>query len=66
MELLTGEDLAAFAARRGPMPFAELVPIYRQLCHALGAAHSVGIVHRDIKPENVFLASLQSAASSWK
>ena len=27
-----------------------------QLCHALGAAHSVGIVHRDLKPANIFLA----------
>jgi serine/threonine protein kinase len=64
MELLAGEDLAAFAARRGAVPFAEVIAIFRQLCHALGAAHSVGIVHRDVKPENVFLATVHSAEAS--
>ena len=64
MELLHGEDLAALSTRHGPLPLAELVPIFRQLCHALGAAHSVGIVHRDVKPENVFLAEVQSADAS--
>ncbi len=64
MELLQGEDLGALAQRCGPMPFSELLPVFRQLCHALGAAHSVGIVHRDIKPENVFLAEVHSATAS--
>ncbi|MCC6899516.1 MAG: serine/threonine protein kinase [Polyangiaceae bacterium] len=64
MELLHGEDLAALSARCGPLPIGELIPIFRQLCHALGAAHSVGIVHRDVKPENVFLAEVQSADAS--
>jgi len=61
MELLQGEDLGQLATRRGALPLSELVPIFRQLCHALAAAHSVGIVHRDVKPENVFLAEVQSA-----
>ena len=64
MELLEGEDLAAFAARRGAVPFTELCAIFRQLCHALGAAHSVGIIHRDVKPENIFLATVHSAEAS--
>ncbi len=66
MELLDGEDLAALSARRGALPLTEVVPIFRQLCHALGAAHSVGIVHRDVKPENVFLANVKSSSSTWQ
>jgi serine/threonine protein kinase len=56
MELLEGEDLATMLTRRGPIPFAEVVEILRQLCHALAKAHAVGVVHRDLKPENIFIA----------
>jgi hypothetical protein len=65
MELLDGEDLGALSARRGPLPLSEVVPIFRQLCHALGAAHAASIVHRDVKPENVFLANVKSSSSTW-
>jgi protein-disulfide isomerase len=56
MERLEGEDLECTLARRGRLELEEAWPILAQICHALGAAHSVGIVHRDLKPENVFLA----------
>jgi serine/threonine protein kinase/protein-disulfide isomerase len=56
MELLEGEDLAAYVARRGALPAVEVEQILGQLCHALGAAHAVNVVHRDLKPENVFLS----------
>jgi serine/threonine protein kinase len=56
MELLHGEDLAARLSR-GPMSVAETRHLFRQMCHALGAAHSSGIVHRDLKPQNIFLAT---------
>jgi serine/threonine protein kinase/hemoglobin-like flavoprotein/ferredoxin len=55
MELLDGEDLATFLQRRGRMDLANARLAIGQLCHALAAAHSVGVVHRDLKPENVFL-----------
>ena len=37
-----------------------MLRLFRQLCHALGAAHAAGVVHRDLKPENVFLAKART------
>lgn len=55
MELLQGETLAEWIARRRTS-LGELFEIFAQLCHGLGAAHAQGIVHRDLKPENIFVA----------
>jgi serine/threonine protein kinase len=59
MELLEGETLAALAERAAPLPPAQVAELFLQLCHALAAAHAVGVVHRDLKPENVFVATSQ-------
>lgn len=56
MELLEGRDLGAYRAAHERFDAAAVGEILRQLCHALGAAHRVGVVHRDIRPENVFVA----------
>jgi formylglycine-generating enzyme required for sulfatase activity/tRNA A-37 threonylcarbamoyl transferase component Bud32 len=57
MELLTGESLAAYLSRRGPLGQDESYRILSDVCKALSAAHSCrpSIVHRDLKPENIFL-----------
>ena len=55
MERLVGEDLHARMTREGRLPVDRALRIAKQVCRALGAAHSIGIVHRDLKPENVFL-----------
>ncbi len=55
MEALDGESLARILHRDGALPLARAVPIFLQICRALGAAHQRGIVHRDLKPENVFI-----------
>jgi serine/threonine protein kinase len=55
MEMLEGEDLADILFREGKLDPARAVKIACQICEALGAAHSKGIVHRDIKPENIFI-----------
>jgi serine/threonine protein kinase len=54
-ELLEGEDLQALLDRVGKLAVADAIPIARQICRAVAAAHAVGVVHRDLKPSNVFL-----------
>jgi TPR repeat protein/serine/threonine protein kinase len=56
MEMLQGQDLRAFVDRGGPPAPDLTLEIMRQIGHAVGAAHRVGVVHRDLKPENVFVA----------
>ncbi|MDA8018687.1 MAG: protein kinase [Thermoanaerobaculia bacterium] len=55
MELLEGETLEDRIANGGAMSEEEALPIVVQMCHALAAAHDVGIVHRDFKSNNVML-----------
>ncbi len=55
MELLRGETLQE-RMDRGPFSVDEAVGIVIQVCQALAAAHTAGIVHRDVKPDNIFLA----------
>ena len=57
MELLKGKDLKSVMSERARLPAAEVQEIFRQICHALGRAHKMGLVHRDLKPENIFLAA---------
>jgi eukaryotic-like serine/threonine-protein kinase len=55
-ELLEGEDLAHFVARRGgKLPVDEVCDLLLPVIDAVAEAHAKGVVHRDIKPENVFL-----------
>jgi eukaryotic-like serine/threonine-protein kinase len=54
MELVEGPTLAERIAD-GPIPLEEALPIARQICDALEAAHEKGIVHRDLKPGNIKL-----------
>ena len=53
MEYLEGKPLTSLL--KGPVQASVAIPILTQVCDALQAAHSHGVVHRDLKPENIFL-----------
>lgn len=53
MELVEGEDGAAFAGRRPPL--AERLRVLLDVAEALTYAHSKGVIHRDVKPANVLV-----------
>jgi eukaryotic-like serine/threonine-protein kinase len=55
MEFLEGHDLARELKGAQKLEPERAVFIAIEVCRALAAAHSRGVVHRDLKPENVFL-----------
>ncbi len=55
MELLRGRPLSDRLSREGPLAPGYALPVFVQVCRALGAAHAKGVVHRDLKPGNIFL-----------
>ena len=56
MELVEGHDLRHLLLDQGPLSEAGAIPIFCQLCDALGAMHDGGLLHRDVKPENILCA----------
>ena len=66
MELLEGCGLWEYVHDHGNLPKEQLLAVFEQLCHALGAAHEAGVVHMDVKPENVFVSRISGATpGSW-
>jgi serine/threonine-protein kinase len=55
MERLVGRSLADKLSRDGLLAPGYAVPVFVDVCRALGAAHKKGVVHRDLKPGNIFL-----------
>ena len=53
-EYINGKTLRRLI-KEGSLKIADAVEIAIQICSALVAAHSAGIVHRDIKPENIMM-----------
>ena len=53
MEFVEGEDLRALIHEKKKLPPEEAVEITEQICRALEATHTVGVIHRDLKPQNI-------------
>src|SRR5438874_1518720 len=53
MEYIEGEDLRALIQEKKKLQPEEAVEITQQICRALEATHSVGVIHRDLKPQNI-------------
>ena len=55
MEYLEGQDLRAVLRENGKLPPEKAAKVILQICRALEAAHSEGVIHRDLKPQNIML-----------
>ncbi len=66
MDFLDGESLAALIERKGKVPYERAMPIFKQICDGLGAAHKKSIVHRDLKPANIVLIKQEDGSELVK
>lgn len=57
MELLDGETLKAYIAKKGKLSYDETMKIILPVLGALQQVHKEGIIHRDISPDNIFLTT---------
>ena len=55
MEYVEGQDLRSIIDERGKLSPEEAILLVIQICRALDAAHSEGVIHRDLKPHNVMV-----------
>jgi serine/threonine protein kinase len=55
MEYLEGQDLRAVLRDNGKLPPEKAAKVILQICRALEAAHTEGVIHRDLKPQNIML-----------
>ncbi len=53
MEYIDGQDLRTLLRHAGKLPPKEAIAVVEQVCRALDAAHSEGVIHRDLKPQNI-------------
>jgi eukaryotic-like serine/threonine-protein kinase len=61
MEHVDGKSLQEWILSHGAVSLRQAMPILRQICDALTAAHDRGIIHRDLKPGNVMVAGPEDA-----
>jgi eukaryotic-like serine/threonine-protein kinase len=53
MEYVDGDDMRTMLRQHGKFNAQEAIPMIEQVCRALDAAHSEGVIHRDLKPQNI-------------
>ena len=66
MDYLEGPSLESILDTQGALTVSRALPIFIQICDALGKAHGKGIVHRDIKPSNIVLVNEDGEADFVK
>jgi tetratricopeptide (TPR) repeat protein len=57
MDFVEGQDLRQLLHEKGKFQPEQAAKIMLQICRALEAAHSEGVIHRDLKPQNIMLDS---------
>lgn len=57
-ELLSGPTLADLLRKKGFISIKQAMPIFEQVCSAVGEAHRSRVIHRDLKPENIVLVDV--------
>jgi len=55
MELLEGEPLGSYIARRGCLGVNEAALLLLPAMRGVAAANAEGVIHRDLKPQNIFI-----------
>ena len=55
MEFIEGRDVKSILAEEGKLAPDRAVDIIQQVCLALEAAHTEGVIHRDLKPQNIMV-----------
>jgi eukaryotic-like serine/threonine-protein kinase len=59
MELVEGKTIGELLRENGPFTLERTAGILRQVCGALEAAHSAGVIHRDVKSDNILIAEYE-------
>ncbi len=54
-ELLNGVTLSDILRKRGFVNLNQALPLFEQVCAAIGEAHRSRVIHRDLKPENIVM-----------
>jgi serine/threonine-protein kinase len=55
MEMLDGESLASYIARKGSLSVSEALGLLLPAMRGVAAANAQGVIHRDLKPQNIFI-----------
>ena len=55
MEMLDGEPLGAYIARKGYLGVEEAATLLLPAMRGVAAANAMGVIHRDLKPQNIFI-----------
>ena len=55
MELLEGEPLGSYIARKGFLSVSEATGLLLPAMRGVAAANAQGVIHRDLKPPNIFI-----------